>query len=68
MAEAIKVSERQSLFCILLGAILGHRAAVSFGEDVFDYVIGTGLLLFAIWTIVSYRRGEPVFIWQKRNG
>jgi hypothetical protein len=69
VAEPIrKISERNSLLCILLGAILGHRAAGSFGEGAFEALVGFGLLVLIIWTIVAYRRGEPVFIWQKRHG
>jgi hypothetical protein len=53
---------------MLLGATVGYRAAGAVGEDAFYAILGIGWLVLIIWTIVAYRRGESVFIWQSDNG
>ncbi|MEG3155029.1 hypothetical protein [Sphingomonas sp. RB1R13] len=56
------------LISILASLYLGHRIAESIGNRAFYVALAVGWIVVIIWTIVAWRRGEIVFVWQKRNG
>jgi Na+-driven multidrug efflux pump len=62
------VKNREALILVLMSLYLGSRLEGSLGNDGFYFLLLCGWILAAIWTFAAYRRGERVFIWQKRNG
>ena len=62
------MNERTNFILALMCLSLGYSLSDKIGENAFLFIIGVGLVVAIIWSIIAYRRGEPVFIWQKRNG
>ena len=55
---------RNSLFVVLTVLYLGSRIPEDIGKNAFYALLGVGWVAFVIWTLVAWRRGEKVFIWQ----
>lgn len=66
--EARPVNERSSLILVLIALFLGSRLPENIGEGPFRLILGVGWVAVIIWTIIAWRRGEQVFIWQNRKG
>lgn len=62
------MTERATLFVVLIALYLGSRIPDDIGKTAFYGLLGVGWVAFAIWTLVAWRRGEKVFIWQTTRG
>jgi hypothetical protein len=59
--------ERSTLMIILVALYLGSRIPPDIGEGEFYACLCAGWAAAIIWTIIAWRRGEKVFIWQSRD-
>jgi hypothetical protein len=62
------MNERSTFIGILMALHLGSRISADIGENAFYAWLGVGWAAAFIWTFIAWRRGEKVFIWQKRGG
>ena len=62
------MTERSTLFVVLISLYLGSRIPTSIGDKAFYPLLGVGWAAYLIWTVVAWRRGEKVFIWQHKGG
>ncbi|RHW16359.1 hypothetical protein D1610_16105 [Sphingomonas gilva] len=62
------MSNRETLVIILMSAFLGFKLADEAGRSTLFVVLGLGWAVVVILTVLAYRRGERVFIWQKQDG
>ena len=56
------------MLVILLSLNFGSHMPEWLGTDAFSALLLFGLVIWVVWSVVAYRRGERVFIWQKING
>jgi hypothetical protein len=61
------MSKRSSLMAILTALYLGSRIPADLRDGPFYALLGVGWAAVLIWTIIAWRRGELVFMWQNGN-
>ena len=61
------MNQCHAFLLMLMGIYIGATAKDRVGEDTFVVLLLIGLLVYFGWSVIAYRRGERVFIWQRRN-
>jgi hypothetical protein len=61
------MSERSTLLTVIMALFLGSRIPQDIGEGAFHALLWTGLAVVFAWSIVAWRKGEVVFIWQRKE-
>jgi len=53
---------------MLVVATLSTQVEDRLGRDGLLTIIAVGWVICLVWMVIDYRRGKPVFNWQKRHG